>query len=230
MKNLSLLVSFTEAAAAGSFTAAAAKLDLTPAAVSKNIARLERELGVRLFNRSTRRMRLTAEGAAFRARAATALRELDEAMAEVGHARDAAVGRVRISVGVSFGRRYLLPLVLVASPGYLQTRRAPRSITDLTRHELLGVRLPGGGDIPWHFRRPSGRGTTTLVIGKSCCTTRIDSIWRRVCASPSMRCWKDSRETRICMPRATRCPIRARPEESPQTRAGIRHFGYIRLA
>lgn len=217
MKNLSLLVSFTEAAAAGSFTAAAAKLDLTPAAVSKNIARLERELGVRLFNRSTRRMRLTAEGAAFRARAATALRELDEAMAEVGHARDAAVGRVRISVGVSFGRRYLLPLlpalaarhpqlqlevsldnravdllaegydigvrggvigesslvarriarlplVLVASPGYLQTRRAPRSITDLTRHELLGVRLPGGGDIPWHFRRPSGRGTTALQV------------------------------------------------------------------
>jgi DNA-binding transcriptional LysR family regulator len=40
MKNLPSLVSFTEAVAAGSFTAAAAKLDLTPAAVSKNVARL----------------------------------------------------------------------------------------------------------------------------------------------------------------------------------------------
>ncbi|MFN9029439.1 MAG: LysR family transcriptional regulator [Betaproteobacteria bacterium] len=62
MTNLPALVSFTEAAAAGSFTVAAAKLDLTPAAVSKNVARLEQQLGVRLFNRCTRQLRLTAEG------------------------------------------------------------------------------------------------------------------------------------------------------------------------
>jgi DNA-binding transcriptional LysR family regulator len=172
---------------------------------------------VRLFNRSTRRMRLTAEGAAFRARAATALRELDEAMAEVGHARDAAVGRVRISVGVSFGRRYLLPLLPA-----LAARHPQLQLEVSLDNRALDLLAEGS-------RRCSPSGTT-LVIGKSCCTTRIDSIWRRVCASPSMRCWKDSRETRICMPRATRCPIRARPEESPQTRAGIRHFGYIRLA
>ncbi|MCA3282152.1 MAG: LysR family transcriptional regulator [Roseomonas sp.] len=111
MKNFHGLFSFTEAAAAGSFTAAASKLNLTPAAVSKNIARLESQLGVRLFNRSTRRLRLTAEGEAFRARTAAALRALDEAVAEASHARAAAVGRVRISVGVSFGRHYLPPLL-----------------------------------------------------------------------------------------------------------------------
>jgi DNA-binding transcriptional LysR family regulator len=111
MKNFYGLFSFTEAAAAGSFTAAASKLNLTPAAVSKNIARLESQLGVRLFNRSTRQLKLTAEGEAFRARTAAALRALDEAVAEVSHARGAAVGRVRISVGVSFGRHYLLPLL-----------------------------------------------------------------------------------------------------------------------
>lgn len=111
MKNFYGLFSFTEAAAAGSFTAAASKLNLTPAAVSKNVARLESQLGVRLFNRSTRQLRLTAEGEAFRARTAAALRALDEAVAEVSHARGAAVGRVRISVGVSFGRHYLLPLL-----------------------------------------------------------------------------------------------------------------------
>ncbi len=217
MTNLSALVSFTESAAAGSFTAAAAKLDLTPAAVSKNVARLEQQLGVRLFNRSTRQLRLTAEGEAFRGRAAAALRALDEAVAEIGHARGAAVGRVRISVGVSFGRRYLLPLlpalaarhpelqvevsldnravdllaegydigvrggvieesslvarriarlplVLVASPGYLRAHGAPRQVADLAQHDLLGVRLPGGGDIPWRFRRANGRGATVLSV------------------------------------------------------------------
>lgn len=111
MKNLQGLVSFTETAAAGSLTAAAAKLDLTPAAVSKNVIRLERQLGVRLFNRSTRQLRLTAEGEAFLARASGALRALDEAVAEVTRATGEPTGRVRISVGASFGRRYVLPLL-----------------------------------------------------------------------------------------------------------------------
>jgi DNA-binding transcriptional LysR family regulator len=217
MTNLPALVSFTEAAAAGSFTAAAAKLDLTPAAVSKNVARLESQLGVRLFNRSTRQLRLTAEGEAFRASAAAALRALDEAVAEVGRARGAAVGRVRISVGVTFGRRYLLPLlpalaarhadlqvevsldnrtvdllaegydigirggvieesslvarriarlplVLAASPGYLHARGVPKTMADLARHDLLGVRLARGGQIAWRFRRPGGRGTTEMPV------------------------------------------------------------------
>ena len=210
MTNLPALISFTESAAAGSFTAAAARLDLTPAAVSKNVARLEAQLGVRLFNRSTRQLRLTAEGEAFRSRAAAALRALDEAVAEVGRVRGAAVGRVRISVGVSFGRRYLLPLlpalaarhpelqvevsldnrpvdllaegfdigvrggvvvesslvarriarlplVLVASPAYLRGRGVPRNVADLAGHELLGVRLDGGGEIPWRLRKPGSR-------------------------------------------------------------------------
>jgi DNA-binding transcriptional LysR family regulator len=217
MTNLPALISFTEAATAGSFTAAAAKLDLTPAAVSKNVARLESQLGVRLFNRSTRQLRLTAEGEAFRVRAAAALRARDEAVAEVGRARGAAVGRVRISVGVSFGRRYLLPLlpalvakhpelqieasldnravdllaegydigirggvieesslvarriarlplVLVASPGYLRGRGVPKTVAALAAHELLGVRLASGAEIPWRFRKPGGRGATEMPV------------------------------------------------------------------
>jgi DNA-binding transcriptional LysR family regulator len=217
MANLPALISFTEAAAAGSFTAAAAKLDLTPAAVSKNVARLESQLGVRLFNRSTRQLRLTAEGEAFRVRAAAALRALDEAVAEVGRARGTAVGRVRISAGVSFGRRYLLPLlpalaaghpelqievsldnravdllaegydigvrggvieasslvarriarlplVLIASPGYLRGRGGPRTVAELVAHELLGVRLASGAEIPWRFRKPGGRGTIEMPV------------------------------------------------------------------
>ncbi|MCZ8235364.1 MAG: LysR family transcriptional regulator [Inhella sp.] len=217
MTNLALLASFTAAAEAGTFTAAAARLDLTPAAVSKNVARLEAELGVRLFNRSTRQLRLTAEGDTFRQRAAAALRMLDEALAEVGRTRGAPVGRVRISVGVSFGRRYVLPLlpdlttahpqlqielsldnrtvdllaegfdigirggvipdsglvarriaklplVLVASPSYLRRHGAPNTPDDLTQHRLLGVRLSSGQEIPWRFRKPSGRGSVERPV------------------------------------------------------------------
>lgn len=111
MKNLQGVVSFVESAACGSFTAAAAKLELTPAAVSKNVIRLEQQLQVRLFNRSTRRLRLTQEGEAFLAKSVQALRTLDEAVSEVARAGGEPTGRVRISAGISFGRHQVLPLL-----------------------------------------------------------------------------------------------------------------------
>lgn len=110
MKNLQGLVSFVESAAGGSFTAAAQRLDLTPAAVSKNVMKLESQVGVRLFNRTTRRLTLTAEGAAFAERARDALRGLDEAVSAVSRAGGSVSGRVRISVGIAFGRQFVLPL------------------------------------------------------------------------------------------------------------------------
>jgi DNA-binding transcriptional LysR family regulator len=120
MRNLQGLTSFLEAASAGSFTAAAARLELSAAAVSKNVIRLERELGVRLFNRHTRRIRLTAEGERFAGPAREALRALDDAVAGVSQGRGEVAGRVRISVGISFGREHVLPAVpklLAAHPG-----------------------------------------------------------------------------------------------------------------
>jgi DNA-binding transcriptional LysR family regulator len=110
LKNLQGLVSFVEAAASGSFTTAAARLDLTPAAVSKNVARLEQQVGVRLFNRTTRRLTLTTEGREFAHQARDALRGLDEAVNAVSRAGGHVAGRVRISVGAGFGRRFVLPL------------------------------------------------------------------------------------------------------------------------
>ena len=109
MRNLQGLTSFLEAASAGSFTAAAARLDLSPAAVSKNVIKLEADLGVRLFNRHTRRIRLTQEGEAFAEQARTALRALDDALTGVREAQAEPNGRVRISVGVSFGRLHVMP-------------------------------------------------------------------------------------------------------------------------
>jgi len=126
MRHLQGLTSFLEAASAGSFTAAAARLDLSPAAVSKNVIKLEAELGVRLFNRHTRRIRITPEGEAFAEQARAALRALDDALAGVREAQAEPSGRVRISVGVSFGRLHVMP----ALPDLLA--RHPRLEIELT--------------------------------------------------------------------------------------------------
>ena len=109
MKQLQGLLSFIEIADAGSLAGAARRLGVTPAAVSKNLARLEEQLGVRLVQRSTRTLRLTPEGAGFLDKARFALRALDDAVAEVSHAAGEPVGTVRISVGSSFGRHWVLP-------------------------------------------------------------------------------------------------------------------------
>ncbi|WP_217283711.1 LysR family transcriptional regulator [Pseudaquabacterium terrae] len=149
MKNLQGLVSFVESAAAGSFTAAAARLALTPAAVSKNVIALERQLQVRLFNRSTRRLKLTGEGEAFLANASEALRLLDDAVNQVTRASGEPAGRVRISSGISFGRRYVLPLLprLAARHALLQVELSldNRAVDLVAEGYDIGVR---GGMIP----------------------------------------------------------------------------------
>lgn len=120
MKQLQGLLAFVEAASAGSLAAAADRLELTPAAVSKSLAKLEAQLGVRLLQRSTRRLALTAEGERFLEKSRTALRALDEAVADVTQSASEARGRVRISVGHAFGRQWVLPLLpalTAAHPG-----------------------------------------------------------------------------------------------------------------
>ena len=111
MKQLQGLLAFVETASAGSLVAAAERLELTPAAVSKSLAKLEAQLGVRLLQRSTRRLALTAEGERFLDKSRHALRMLDEAVADVTQSAAAASGRVRISVGHAMGRQWVLPLL-----------------------------------------------------------------------------------------------------------------------
>ena len=111
VRNIQGLVSFVEAALSGSFTAAAARLDVTPAAVGKNVMRLERELGIRLFNRSTRKLRLTTEGEAFLEEAGQALHRLDDAVENIKGAGQQPSGRVRISCGISLGRTFVMPVL-----------------------------------------------------------------------------------------------------------------------
>ncbi len=104
------LISAVQAADSGSFTAAAKVLDLTPAAVSKNVAALEALLKVRLFNRTTRQLSLTEEGKHFIAQTREGLQTLEAASVSATQGL-APQGLVRLSCGVGFGRRYVLPLL-----------------------------------------------------------------------------------------------------------------------
>jgi DNA-binding transcriptional LysR family regulator len=102
------LISAVQTADSGSFTAAAKVLDLTPAAVSKNVAALETLLKVRLFNRTTRQLSLTEEGKAFIAQTRDGLDLLESASVQASQALKPQ-GLVRINSSVGFGRRYVLP-------------------------------------------------------------------------------------------------------------------------
>src|SRR3984885_1465676 len=101
---------FVRAVELGGFSPAARALRMTPSAVSKLVARLEKRLGARLVNRSTRKLVLTAEGQAFLERAHRILADLDEAERTVA---TGAVprGLVRVNCNVPFGLHGLLPLI-----------------------------------------------------------------------------------------------------------------------
>lgn len=103
------ILSFVEAANGGSFAAAARALSISPAAVSKNIAGLEQTLGVRLMNRTTRKLSLTEEGDAFLKQARLALEALDMAVDAITAQKKETSGHVRISTSAVFGRDYVLP-------------------------------------------------------------------------------------------------------------------------
>jgi DNA-binding transcriptional LysR family regulator len=111
IQNVAQMLLFARVVEAGSFAAAARGLGQTRAAVSKQIARLESRIGAQLLNRTTRRMSLTEVGKEFYARCARIAQEAEEAERDVASLQGAARGRLRISVPVTFGRRYIAPLV-----------------------------------------------------------------------------------------------------------------------
>ncbi|HEY6631722.1 MAG TPA: LysR family transcriptional regulator [Rhizobiaceae bacterium] len=94
----------------GTLSDAARLLGMTPSAVSKLIGRLEGRLGARLINRTTRRLQLTAEGAAFYENGRRILAEIEAAEHEAS-AGAVPRGRLRVNCNVPFGQHYLLPLL-----------------------------------------------------------------------------------------------------------------------
>ncbi len=105
------LRTFVAVARRGSFAAVARAEAADPSAVSRSVAALEDELGVRLFQRSTRRMALTEAGARYLARVAPLLDELDRARDDAASDAAEATGTLRLTASMTFGHVKLVPLL-----------------------------------------------------------------------------------------------------------------------
>lgn len=103
---------FVQVVELGGFSHAARHLGMTQSAVSKLISRLETRLGARLFNRSTRRLDLTAEGCVFYERAREILSSIDEAERQAGLGEQ-PVGRIRLNTSASYATHILEPVLPV---------------------------------------------------------------------------------------------------------------------
>lgn len=102
---------FQRVVEAQSFSEAARQMRMTPSTVSKLIGRIEARLGVRLLERSTRRLSLTAEGQVYYERSQALLSELDEVERELSQGAARVGGTVRVNASVGFGIHGLEPLL-----------------------------------------------------------------------------------------------------------------------
>lgn len=100
---------FLGAADLGSFNKAADQLNVKTSTVSRHIAELERDLGIALFNRSTRGLVLTEGGRLFREQGAIAMKMLDEAREATSSLNASPQGLLRVTMPTSFGRRHIVP-------------------------------------------------------------------------------------------------------------------------
>ncbi|AMM16600.1 hypothetical protein AX768_21105 [Burkholderia sp. PAMC 28687] len=111
MKNLRQFMSFAAVARNGSFAAAARELGLAPSSVAKSVARLESDLRVRLFHRTTRAVRLTEEGDALFARCARVLEEIESLELSATQSPEAPSGTLRIGAPIGYGTRKIVPVL-----------------------------------------------------------------------------------------------------------------------
>lgn len=149
METLANLESFTRSAEASSFSVAARRLSLTPAAVSRNVATLERNLGVRLFHRSTRKLTLTDAGERFLLEIRDNLEGLQQAIASVATNSGEPAGVLKVSMGLNFGADYILPMLpafLARYPGIRPDWQFTTRQTDLIAE---GFDAAIGGGIEW---------------------------------------------------------------------------------
>jgi DNA-binding transcriptional LysR family regulator len=109
MELLSNMVVFARVVEAHSFTEAARRLGSTKSAVSKQITRLETELGTQLLKRTTRRLSLTDAGVAFYGYCARIIADAEEAQRAVGELRGYPKGRLRVAAPPAFARLHLMP-------------------------------------------------------------------------------------------------------------------------
>ena len=169
MLDLDDLRAFKKVALMKSFASAARALGLPRSTVSRNVARLERELGARLFQRTTREVALTPTGEALLQRCAGILGALEDAVDQVRSTTSIPHGPLRVTTGVGFGINVLaqeLPEFLIRYPGVTVLLDLSSETKDLVADADVAIRL---GPMP-----DSG-----LV------SARLLTMTRHLCVAPS---------------------------------------------
>lgn len=149
IQRLAGLIAFARAGSLGSYTAAARSLAISPSAVSKSIQRLERQLGVSLFTRTTRSLALTNEGRDLHERTLRLLRDAEEIGQAAKAARAEPAGTLRIAASLPIGLHVIAP----ALPGFrklhpkvsVELRLSDQRIDLIEEGIDLAVRI---GDLP----------------------------------------------------------------------------------
>ena len=163
MDRLTSIEVFARVVETGSFAAAAERLGIGRAAASKHVLRLEERLGARLLNRTTRRVGLTEEGAAFYERCSRILAELEEAEHDLGAARREPRGTLRINAPVSFGVLHLGAAIGAFAIRYPQVRIA------LALNDRFVDLVEEGFDVAVRI----GRLPSSSLVARRICETRL---------------------------------------------------------
>jgi DNA-binding transcriptional LysR family regulator len=150
----------------GSFVRAGEALGLSDSGVSRAIARLEKRLGVRLIERTTRSLRLTDDGARFHAEAAPLLARLGEAAAALTDGAAAVRGRLRVEMDPFFSRLVFAPQL----DRFLS--RYPELELDLVATDMPGDLVAHGFDCAIRFGEPTASG----LIARKLLDTRILTV------------------------------------------------------
>ena len=162
---------FRQVVEAGSFVAAAERMNMSAAMASKHVMHLEQQLGARLLNRTTRRVAPTEAGREYYERVAQALTELDEAGQAVGAASVVPQGRLRVSSLTAFGLRHVMSAVADYAAGF------PQVTVDITLSDRVVELIDEGFDVAIRAA-PSGLKSSSL-IARPLATAHIV-----LCASP----------------------------------------------
>lgn len=169
MKGLQQFVAFAETAKLGNFAAASRELGVAPSTLAKAVARLEQGLGVKLFHRTTRQVRLTPDGERLYQRCQRVLAEVEELQADAAGTSGVVSGLLKIDAPIVWGMRKLVPMLARLTrdhPGLQLDLRLNDGYVDLVRDGIdLAVRV--------------GRLQDSTLVGR-----RIDWQEMVLCASP----------------------------------------------
>jgi len=150
----------------GSFAAASEALDMSQSGVSRSVARLEARLGIRLFDRTTRSVKLTDEGRRFYEQIVPLLSGLEEAAASASQGASAVRGRLRVNIDPFFSRLFLGPRLGAFVEKY------PELQLDLITRDQLGDMVADGFDLAVRFGQPR----ESTLIARKLLDTRVITV------------------------------------------------------